>query len=407
MTVCAGELTTGSTARATARHDGWVLATDGSYAARLTDAGHGAYVERWSLDGPEPYTVDLPAQGPESWRSALLALADGRVLITRPGDGVHRFALLYPTGPGTGELRLGAVESDRLTLLPPAPDGVCAYVLAPGFETTVIWQVAGPRGPSARTAPGRAGAVDAGGPVGGREDATYEGPVAVAEVPGHCVDGHWLDRGGQLLALNRRAADGRTKAVAVDLGRGGAVTPLLHLTERSDDQLLLADPDSGLLLVRSNAPGESRTGWGVMGSHQPIRFPAALRQADVTLTPFAIQPGQSLLPESATVALRADGPNGTWAALWRPGRRGLRHLAAPSGWLPGAGLLRADGELLLPYATAQTPCGLSRVPSVPDAAPDERASAGAPGPASAPTVRGMASAQPICRPVPLQQAPLT
>ena len=382
MTVCAGEITTGSIGTTT--HSGWVLAADGSYAARLTDAGYGSYVERWSLDGPEPYTVDLPAEGPESVHSALLALADGRVLIVRPGDGSHQLALLYPTGPGTGELPLGTVESDRLTLLPPAPDGQRAYVLTPGFETTVIWQVTGPCAVADAGADGMSGLAS--------------GPVPVAEVPGHCVDGHWLDRSGQLLALNRRAADGRTKAIAVDLGRGGLATPLLEITERSDDQLLLADPDSGLLLVRSDAPGENRTGWGVMGSHRPIRFPEALRQADVTLTPFAIQPGQALLAENTTVALRAEGPNGTWVALWRPGQRELRHLAAPSGWLPGAGLLRSDAELLLPYATTQTPCGLARVAAAPDEA--------APAPVAAPTVRGTASAQPICRPVPLQQSPL-
>ncbi|NED20317.1 hypothetical protein G3I31_19825, partial [Streptomyces sp. SID9913] len=49
----------------------------------------------------------------------------GRVLIHRPVAGRHTFFLLYPTGPGTGELPLGAVEcpdaDTRLRLLPPAP----------------------------------------------------------------------------------------------------------------------------------------------------------------------------------------------------------------------------------------------------------------------------------------------
>lgn len=80
-------------------------------------------------------------------------------------------------------------------------------------------------------------------------------------LPGRCSGGVWLDRVGRLLALDREL-DGRTKAVAVDLERGGEVSPLLQIAEDSDDRLLLAAPDSGLLLIRSDAPGEPRLGWG-------------------------------------------------------------------------------------------------------------------------------------------------
>lgn len=73
----------------------------------------------------------------------------------------------------------------------------------------------------------------------------------------------WLDRAGRLLALDREQG-GRVKAVVVDLGRGGEMSPLLQITEDSNDRVLLADPDSGLLLVRSDAPspGHERLGWG-------------------------------------------------------------------------------------------------------------------------------------------------
>lgn len=40
----------------------------------------------------------------------MLPLADGRVLIRRRVADRHAFSLLYPTGPGTGELPLGALE---------------------------------------------------------------------------------------------------------------------------------------------------------------------------------------------------------------------------------------------------------------------------------------------------------
>ncbi|EFL26599.1 LigA protein, partial [Streptomyces himastatinicus ATCC 53653] len=200
----------------------------------------------------------------------------------------------------------------------------------------------------------------------------------LAEVPGRCTGGAWLDRMGRLLALDREL-DGRTKTLVVDLGRGGETSPLLQITERSNDRLLLADPDSGLLLVRSDAPGDERLGWGVLGSTLPVRFPDCLRPpAQATATPFAIQPGQMLTPEACAVAFRIDAPAGgrPWVGVWRPSERRLRQFSAPEGWLAGSGLWSRDGELWLPYATRQVPCGLARVWLPEATAP--RASAGSP-----------------------------
>ena len=107
---------------------GFTITANGAYAARLAGAGDALYVERWTLDGPEPYAVPLPLGQPEEPHTRLLPLADGRVLVARRVDGRRNtFSLLYPTGPATGELQLGAVEapgSERLVLLPPSPDGI-------------------------------------------------------------------------------------------------------------------------------------------------------------------------------------------------------------------------------------------------------------------------------------------
>lgn len=192
-------------------------------------------MERWTLDGHEPYAVPLPLDQPEEPDSDVLPLADGRVLIRRRVADRHAFSLLYPTGPGTGELPLGALGCADPTLLPPSPDGRCAYALSVGARSTAVWRVAG-------------GAF---------------GPEQVAEVPGRCSGGVWLDRAGRLLALDRELpGGGPVKAVAVDLERGGEVTPLLQIAPGSNDRLLLADVDSGLLLIRSDAPGHDRLGWG-------------------------------------------------------------------------------------------------------------------------------------------------
>ncbi|MFF6977174.1 hypothetical protein ACFZAV_05365 [Streptomyces sp. NPDC008343] len=365
---------------------GCTITADGSYAARLALDGESWFPERWTLDGPEPYAVPLPAHQPEEPGTEVQPMGDGRVLICRPTDGRHIFSLLYPTGPGTGELLLGAVqcppEQTRLRLLPPAPGGGRAYALAVGRHSSSVWLVAG-------------GAF---------------GPEQLAEVPGRCSGGVWLDRGGRMLALDRLDPEpgGRTKAVVVDLERGGEVSELLQIADDSDDRLLLADPDSGLLLIGSDAPspGQERLGWGVLGSTLPVRFPECLRMPDCAVTPFAIQPGQVLTPESCGVALRVDGPVGSWVGVWRPAERQVRHLPAPEGWLAGAGLWTPDGVLQLPYATGAVRCGVARV---------EVPSPGAASANSASTTPDSASREPsetdppapvTPRPVPLQQAPL-
>ncbi|WGD43238.1 hypothetical protein [Streptomyces cathayae] len=384
---------------------GCVLTADGSYAARLAPVDGSLVPERWTLDGPEPYAVPLPGGRPEEPGAEVQPLGDGRVLVHRPADGPHggrryekhAFSLLYPAGPGTGELSLGAIacpdEGTRLRLLPPAPCGRRAYAVAVGPRSTALWLVAG-------------GA---------------SGPERVAEIPGRCSGGVWLDRTGRMLALDRETG-GRTKSVVVDLGRGGEVSPLLQLAPESDDRVLLADPDSGLLLIRSDAPspGRARLGWGVLGSTLPVRFPECLRLPDCTVTPFAIQPGQVLAPESCAVALRinsadstdgVDGALGSWVGVWRPGLRQMRHLPAPEGWLAGTGLWTADGVLRLPCATPAVPCAVALLyPPVPEprrGENDPHAPSETEPPAPAPAVGpAMRTTVPAPRPVPLQQAPL-
>ncbi|NJP66089.1 hypothetical protein [Streptomyces spiramenti] len=317
------------------------LSACGGYAARLATVEAGWYAERWTLDGPEPYAVPLPGSQPEDPGTEVLPLSDGRVLIARRSPGSYLLSLLYPTGPDTGELSLGSVGCPWMTLLPPAPDGVRAYGLVVEGDTTTVWLVCGD----------------------GR------GPHPVLTVPGRCQDGAWLDRSGRLLALNRTDSGGRTRAVTVDVAAGGEAAVLLQIGERSNDRLLLADPDSGLLLVASDAPGKERIGWGVLGSHRPVRFPEALYPDGVAVHPLAVQPAQVLTPESCGVALRLGGPEGDWPAVWRPQQRDLQHFPAPAGWLPDGSHWTAGGELVLPFVESQAPCGVVRLRAdVPDPA---------------------------------------
>ena len=360
------------------RRTGFTITADGSYAACLAEVsvlceegegGGGWLAERWSLDGPEPYAVPLPGAQPEEPGTQVLPLPDGRVLVRRRVAGRHDLALLYPSGAGTGTVPLGSLTGTGVRLLPPAPVG--AFALVYDGEASAVWQVHG---------------------AGGGE------PVHVTTVPGRCTGGVWLDRAGRLLALDRER-EGRTKAVAVDL-HAGSVSPLLQLTEDSDDRLLLAEPDSGLLLVRSDAAGEARLGWGVLGSRHPVRFPEVLRVPGALLTPVAAQPGQILDPEASVVAFRAQVPGGAESlALWRPGERHLHWRASPAGWLGPAGSWLPSAPLRLPHAAV----GLARYdPPAPAPSRPDRPAPAAPGaaPSAAPSGRDPLAV------LPLQQAPL-
>ncbi|MEU5401776.1 hypothetical protein ABZ348_21045 [Streptomyces sp. NPDC005963] len=399
MTACAIESAAQDTApeafRTRAVSTAFTITANGSYGARLAGAGEALFPERWALRGSAPHAVPLPLAQPEEAGTDLQPLANGQVLIRRPVGGRHLFSLLYPAGQGTGELPIGAVEtpeSPDLALLPPAPDGRRAYAIAPGERASTIWLVAG-------------GAF---------------GPERVAVVPGHCSGGVWLDREGRVLALDRRLDGGPRKAVAVDLGRAGEVTPLLQVADGSEDRLLLADVDSGLLLIRSNAPGRDRLGWGVWGSGLPVRFPTSLQPTDpaATVTPFALQPGRLLTPERCAVALcirAADG--GTHLGVWRPEGRRLHLRPGPEGWLAGAGWWDPNGVLGLPVSTPGMPCAIARIGTASVFTDGRGAGDGPSGEVQDQDARGVVDAQRTVRlggtggpegyrPIPLQQAPL-
>ncbi|WBB64685.1 hypothetical protein O7599_29620 [Streptomyces sp. WMMC500] len=374
---------------------GFTLTADGTYGACLaTDADGNWFPERWTLHGPEAYTVPLPCAQPEEPGTTVLPLADGRVLIRRlVGCTEQTFSLLHPSGPDTTEQSLGSVTAPRLALVPPAPESPEVYALAPpgpGGETTAVWRVYG----------------------GGFAGAGTARPERVGELPGRCAARGWLDRTGRVLAVDQELA-GRTKAVTVVLHDGVEVSPLLQLTAESNDRLLLADPDSGLLLLCSDAPGHDRLGWGVVGSGRPVRFPEALCPPETAVTPFAVQPGQVLTPEQCGVALRLDGPGGCRLGVWRPVARRLVQLPPLPGWITGSGLWTQGGELRLPYATPAQPCGLARL-AVPDPAAEpaeataaEERTGAYPATDPAPDDAGGAREEDThTRPVPLRHAPL-
>ncbi|WP_159028751.1 hypothetical protein, partial [Kitasatospora sp. MY 5-36] len=280
----------------TLRRLSFTFAADGSHAACLaSSADSGWYVESWRLPqdgGPAaPTALPLPGNRAESLRSQLVALPDGSVLTCRHDGERHDLVRLSYGGNSALEQQLGSLRMTGLRVLPlPAQAGAdprTPVAVALGSDTrpaTTAWLV--------------------------RTDGSE--PEQVAEIPGLHGGGTWLDRTGTLLALDRVNA-GLVRSVVLDL-RAGRTSPLLEIGPRSNDRLVLFDPDSRFAMVRSDAPGTDRLGWGVLGAGEPLRFPECLHVAGMFLRPVALR----VAAGGPRVAVQIDHGAGSALALWRP-----------------------------------------------------------------------------------------
>ncbi|WP_327676554.1 S9 family peptidase [Kitasatospora sp. NBC_00458] len=328
------------TATQALRRLGFTFSADGSHAACLASAADGGwYVESWRLppDGPAaPAGLHLPGSRSENVRSQLVALPDGSVLVCRHDGDRHDLVTLSDATDQEGRLvtaerPLATLRAPGLRLLPlpaGAPSGPRAPVaLALGTDTrpgTTVWLV--------------------------RADGSA--PHRIAEIPGLHGGGVWLDRTGALLALDR-VGDGLVRTVVLDL-RTGTVTPLLEIGERSNDRLVLFDPDSRFAMVRSDAPGTDRLGWGALGGGEPLRFPECLHVTGMFLRPVALRPAA----DGGRVVIQVDHGAGSSLALWRPAVGRLDPLPVPPGRLGAVGHWSAAG-LRIPYSAPDHPTALA------------------------------------------------
>ncbi|GAA2144845.1 hypothetical protein GCM10009760_32830 [Kitasatospora kazusensis] len=348
----------------------FTFASDGSHAACLAAGADGGwYVESWRLpaDGPaRPTALPLPGNRSESLRSQLVSLPDGRVLVCRHDGDRHDLVLLtgapgnVPGNPDGGaapgaEQLLATLRMPGLRLLPMPGAGRAGNLpiaLALGTDTqpvTTAWLVY----------------------ADGSE------PRQIAELPGLHGGGVWLDHTGRLLALDR-VASGVVKSVAFDLDLG-RVTPLLEIAERSNDRLVLFDPDTRLAMVRSDAPGADRLGWGVLGGAEPLRFPECLHVPGMFLRPVALGPatgtaaapsgagavpgisavrGAGAVPEALRVVLQIDHGAASALAVWSPAGHRLDPLPVPPGRLGAVGHW-SDTGLRMPYSAPDHPAALA------------------------------------------------
>ncbi|MFJ1702112.1 alpha/beta hydrolase family protein [Kitasatospora sp. NPDC088346] len=329
--------TTARTAAQALRRAGFTFAADGSHAACLAAGADGGwYPETWRLPlhGPaEPTALPLPGDRSENLRSQLVSLPDGRVLVCRHDGDRHTLVLLSEVAgrAAADEQQVAVLRLPGLRLLPVPGAGagfpVAVALGTDGRPVTTVWLV--------------------------RADGSE--PAQIAELPGLHGGGVWLDRGGRLLALDR-VAGGTVKSVVLDLELG-ITTPLLEIGETSNDRLVLFDPDTRFGMVRSDAPGADRLGWGVIGSGEPLRFPDCLHVTGRYLQPIALAPATPQEPDSPRVALQIDRGAASTLALWQPGG-GLRPLPVPPGRLGAVGAWSAAG-LRMPYSAPDHPAALA------------------------------------------------
>lgn len=319
------------------RRVSYSFSLDDAHAACLATAGDGVWhVESWDLrPGPSGALAapERPAtRRPEHLSTQLLVLADGRVLVCRHESGRHEVVLLGGADGG-GEQHIATVRKPGLRLLPyPGAEGLALALGTDTTPTTTVWRV-----------PADGGALE-----------------VLAELPGLFGGGVWLDPAGRRLALDA-VRDGRVKTAVLDLDTG-VLSPLLEMTEHSNDRLQLCDPVGGLLIISSDAPGHDRLGWIRLPEDRGetpgrVRFPEMVHLPNTTVRPVAIA------PDGERVALQLDRGATSRLAVWGPEDGTLLDVMMPEGCLGGVARW-TDAGLHIPFSAPDRPGGLATV--VPD-----------------------------------------
>ncbi len=300
---------------------------DGTHAACLAiDERDNPRLEAWSFDGASARRRLLEVPRSVEIADQLLPLDDGRMLLCRNRGTTHEIALLDPCEGIASEQVLAEVGNPGLRLLPWHGAGSRALAIeTDGEGCSTVWRVALAR----------------------------PGLERVTELPDLLHGGVWLDEAGTLLGLDRAEDGGPLKAGSLDL-RSGEWTPLLHVSRRSNDRLLLAGPSSGLVVVSTDAAGEDRLGWAKLGSGEPVRFPEALHHPSHAPRPLALDASEE------RVLLQLDEGVRSRLVVYAPAKDHLATVEIPAGQVRGTACW--DGCLLrFPFSTPAIPPALATV----------------------------------------------
>lgn len=242
---------------------GFAFSPRGLRAASVGVAGDTALLESWQLGAGEVVQRQIAGFAVDR-ATSLLPLDDGSLVLWQQCGSQRHEITMYPATaegvPGTDGHKLGSLTALGGYLLP-GPVGWSA----PGLAVTVddadrstIWRLG---------------------------DAP-PGIERIVRLPGLLSGGAWIDEAGRALAINQTPRGGRQHGIVVDLS-DGSWRRTWFMSEASTDQILLCSPATRLLVVSSNASGEPRLGWGVLGQ-RTVHFPEVLHRRGYPRHPLAV-----------------------------------------------------------------------------------------------------------------------
>jgi dipeptidyl aminopeptidase/acylaminoacyl peptidase len=303
---------------------------DGMTAACVADDGQGGrYVEAWSFTGPSARWWPLPQADGVTPHTQPIPLNDGRIILWRERAGDSYEITFEITLLDRCERVVGAIRNDELVALRllagPGRDPLAIGITVDTRGRSTIWGVVGDPPRLER----------------------------LVEIPCLLMGGVWLDRAGRLLSVDRAEGGGPAKAVAVDL-QDGSWSPLLTVSQTSNDRLLACAPESGLVVVSTDALGGERLGWAKLGADQPVRFPETLHRPHHTTLPLTFDPhGQRVL-------LQLDEGVRSRLAVYTPATDHRRTIPIPAGCVYQTACWTGD-LVRFPFSTPSQPPAIATV----------------------------------------------
>jgi pimeloyl-ACP methyl ester carboxylesterase len=283
---------------------------NGHYGVCLRAVNDELTLERWTLLAEEAACQEL-LDVAVSRQTHALPLDDGGVLLLQP-DGLPRsgvpslsrryeVVLLRPSGSCCAPQRLGEIPALGGYLVPSPSSAQLGFaVMLDDSEQSTIWRV-----------PASAAPIE-----------------SVVRVPGALSGYGWLDTESAVLAVNQASSSHRSSGIAIDLLQG-SWRRIWSVSDTSTDRIMLVSPRSKLLVVSTNAAGDERLGWGILGEKN-VSFPQTLYRAGYVRQALALDDsGEQVLVHEAAGAV---------SQLFRytPATDRLEPLASPAGTISAA-----------------------------------------------------------------------
>lgn len=287
----------------TSRFD-FAYSDNGRYGVCLRTTADEVALEWWTFRAEEAASQTL-LDIAVSRQTRALPLDEGGVILLQPsGTGSSRrydVVLLRPGGPTCSAQRLGEIPALDGYLVPSPNSAQLGFAVMLDYsEQSTIWRL------SASTA-------------------LIE---PVVRVPGTLSGYAWLDVEAGILAVNQASNSYRSSGIVIDLLQG-SWRRIWSVSDTSTDRIVLVSPHSKLLVVATNATGEERLGWGVLGE-QNVSFPQTLHRPGYRRQALALDDcGEHLLVHEAAGAV---------SRLFRytPATDRLEPIASPAGTISAA-----------------------------------------------------------------------